>query len=333
MKNNFIPFILIVTILLGGCGSSVPTEQPSDVITMAISHNMGYGPIYIAEAEGFFSGYGIQINYVNIDKSSEAIALLVSSDIDVYASSLNTGLINVLSQDPNIKVVADRGHTKAGDCTYMGLVVRKDLYDSGEVTSATDLKGRIISATNSGSSGFILSSYLAQGGLTLDDVELTNLPNTAYLDALNNKSIDAIMGVEPSVTSMLENGNSVQLVGAQEVFDVYQTGVVAFGKKLYKDDPDLGVRFLAAYLKGVRQYNEGKTDRNVQILAENSGESEKVVKDSCWISIRQDGTIDFSGIGPLQNWSLENGFLEKTVTLEQFYDPSLLEAAQVLLND
>jgi NitT/TauT family transport system substrate-binding protein len=333
LKNKILSTVLIATFLLGACGSTAPTVQSKDIITMAISHNMGYGPFFIAESQGFFSEFGIQMNYVTIDKSSEAIALLVSGDIDVYASSLNTGLINVLSQDPNIKVVADRGHTKSGDCSYLGLVVRKDLYESGELTTAADLKGRTVSATSSGSTGFFLSTYLAQDGLTLDDVELTSLPNTAFLDALNNKSIDAVVGVEPSVTSMLKNSDSVLLVGAQDVFDVFQTSVVVFGKKLYKDNPDLGARFLAAYLKGVAQYNEGKTDQNIQILAENSGESEEVVRDSCWISIRQDGSIDFSGVEPLQNWSIENGFLEKGVTQEQFFDPSLLEAAGKLLDN
>lgn len=333
MKNRIFSVVLIVSFLLGACGSSTPTVQSNDIITMAISHNMGYGPFYIAETQGFFSEFGIQMNYVTIDKSAEAIALLVSGDIDVYASALSTGLISVLTQDPNIKVVADRGHIKSGDCTYLGLVVRKDLYESGELTTAAGLKGRTVSATSSGTTGFILSTYLAQSGLTLDDVELTSLPNNAFLDAMNNKSIDAVMGVEPTITSILKNTDSVLLVGAQDVVDVFQTAVVAFGKRLYKDDPSLGARFLAAYLKGVAQYNEGKTDQNIRIMAENSGQSEEVVKDACWISIRQDGSIDFNGVEPIQNWSIANGFLEKGVTQEQLFDPGLLEAARELLND
>ena len=32
---------------------------------------------------------------------------------------------------------------------------------------------------------------------------------------------------------------------------------------VYDEDPELGRRFMVAYLKGVRAYNEGKTDENV----------------------------------------------------------------------
>ena len=48
--------------------------------------------------------------------------------------------------------------------------------------------------------------------------------------------------------------------------------------------------------------------------------------------MRQDGSIDFKGVEPFQNWSIENGYLEKGVTEDQFYDPGFLEAARILLN-
>lgn len=331
MRSKLHLLILLPTILLGACQPATTTELQNDTVTMAISHNLGDGPFFIAEAEGYFTEFGIQINYVNINETTEAVALLVSGDIDVYASSLNTGIINILSQDPSVKVVADRGHSKTGDCSYLGLVVRKDLFESGSITRAADFKGLSISATNAGSTGFLLSTYLAQGGLIFDDVEIDKLPKAAYLDAFGNKSIDAIFTVEPYLTALHKDGNSVLLVGAEDIVDVFQFGVVAFGKKL-SGDPDLGTRFLAAYLKGVRQYNEGKTDRNIDILVENSGESLEVVKESCWASINLDGSVDFAGVDPFQRWSIENGYLEKGVTQDQFYDPSFLESAWKLLN-
>ena len=81
---------------------------------------------------------------MTFNKTAEAIALLVSGDIDVFAGSVTTGLLNVIGKEENIKAVADRGHSQPGDCTYQAIVVRKDLYDSGKITKAADLKGQTV---------------------------------------------------------------------------------------------------------------------------------------------------------------------------------------------
>jgi len=66
-------------------------------------------------------------------------------------------------------------------------------------------------------------------------------------------------------------------------------------------------------------------------VSENSGEDLDVLRKACWPAIRSDGSIDYLGVEPFQNWSIKNGYLEQGVTKEQFYDPSFLEAARELL--
>ena len=39
-----------------------------------------------------------------------------------------------------------------------------------------------------------------------------------------------------------------------------------YGPAFLDKDPELGRRFMVAYLQGVKQYNEGKTERNLEIL-------------------------------------------------------------------
>jgi len=251
---------MMSVMILSACGSKPPTELPMTTVRMNISNNTSYAPIYIAEQEGYFKEFGIQMDYVQINRSTEALALLVSGDIDVFAGVLLSGILNVMDQDPNIKAVADRSHIEPGACTYQAIVVRKDLYDSGQVTSASDLKGLPVSAIPSGPSGFLLSSYLAEGGLTMDDVEINDVPSAAYIDAFNNKTLAAVSTTEPVLTGILDAGNAVILARAEDVLGIYQSGLMVFGSNLTIDDPNLGARFMAAYLKGVDQYNQGKTE-------------------------------------------------------------------------
>ena len=127
-------------------------------------------------------------------------------------------------------------------------------------------------------------------------------------------------------------GNAVVLAGAQDVVGTTQLSILAFGKNLLVDHPDVGARFMAAYLKGVQQYNLGKTDRNLQIMSDATKISIPDLKASCWIPISPDGAIDFSGVDNFQKWSVAQGQLDQPITEDQFWDPSFLAAAQKLLN-
>jgi NitT/TauT family transport system substrate-binding protein len=334
MIRRIILPVLLVSFLLGACGNiSSSTDKPLDNLVITTSKKISYGPIFIAEAEGFFEEFGIQITRVEYESSTQAVALIVSGDVDIFNGTVNTGLLNILNLEPSIKVVADRGHIATTDeCTYAAIVVRKDLFESGAVTSAADLKGHLILSNNTGIDAFVVGSFLAQGGLTVEDVEISNLPKNAVIDAFENKTISAAHLAEPDLTLALNANNSVILVRDEDIVGSLQTGVVVFGKKLLIENPDLGARFLAAYLKGVRQFNEGKTERNLQILAENLGTTTDVLAQGCWPSFNLDGSVAFDGVGPFQEWAVDNGSLDKAITEEQFYSPDFLEAARHLLN-
>jgi len=321
--------------------TEVPTELPAtpepvvyEPVTLKINRSAmaSYAPIFIADSEGYFNEFSISMEYVDM-LSSQALPLIITGDLDVYAGILVTGVLNVLGQDPNVKVVADRGHIDPTDkCTYMGILVRKDLYDSGEITSAAGLAGQTIVSNNAGSIAYLLSTYLAQTGLTLNDVTLNEMPTTGYIDAFANKSVAAIVAPELYLSRVLNAGNAVLLARAEDIVSPLQSSMVLFGKNLLVDHPDVGARFLAGYLKGVQQYNEGKTERNVQIIADATGDSVETLLAACWATINSDGMIDFAAVDAFQQWSVAQGQLDAPVTEEQFWDPSFIAAAQALLN-
>jgi NitT/TauT family transport system substrate-binding protein len=354
--NTTLISLFLIAILLSACGgTATPTTTPEPLVTstetiseptatlepvvyepvtLKINRSAmaSYAPIFIAEAEGYFNEFGITMEYIDI-LSTQSLPLIVTGDLDVFAGILVTGVLNITSQDPNVKVVADRGHIAPTDqCSYMGILVRKDLYDSGEITSPADLAGQTIISNTAGSAAYILSAYLAQAGLTFDDVTLADIPTTGYIDAFSNKSVAALVTPELYLSRVVDAGNAVLLVGAEDIIGPLQSSLIIFGKNLLVDHPDVGARFLAAYLKGVQQYNEGKTERNVQIVADATGDSVEMLQAACWATINEDGMIDFSAVDAFQQWSVAQGQLEAPVTEEQFWDPSFITAAQALLN-
>jgi NitT/TauT family transport system substrate-binding protein len=356
MQSKFIVLFVVFAFLVGSCssttaptsGANTPTTgntqvasntvAPSPVaytpvtLKMTLTPYPSFAPIFIAQAEGYFKDYGIDLENVPVTANSQNTALFAAGTVDIYGGSLSAGLINMLAKDPNMKVVADRGHFKAGECTYEAIVVRKDLYDSGAITSAKDLAGQTIASTSTGPDAYLLSTYLAQAGLTLNDVSVSDLPKSAYIDAFANKSVAVIVTQELYLSELMNAGNAVILVSAQDVISPYQVGVLAFGKSLTVDNRDVGARFLAAYLKGVAQYNLGKTDSNLQIISAATGETIDHLKNSCWMPINEDASIDFAGIEGFQQWAVSQKLADTTLTQEQFLDPSFLAAAKQLIN-
>lgn len=263
----------------------------------------------------------------------EAVPLLILGDLDVYAGSVSVGLLNIFGEEPYVKAVADPGKMIQGTCTFQAILVQKDLYESGEIRGAADLAGRKVAATALAMKGYQLGVYLATAGLTYDDVELVDLPQSALIDALNNKSVDVIVTPEAALTRLLMTGNAVVSSKGEDDVGPLQSSILAFGPRLVNDDPELGSRFLAAYLKGFQKYNEGKTEENLQAIAGFTGEDLDLLNQACWPPMRNDGWIDFSYVEPFIQWNYETGQLDTLVTEEQFWDPSSLETALILLNN
>lgn len=328
--------VLILTLLfLSACGAAPATPaEPLETVKLKISmgRNMSYAPFYIAQEEGYFAEQGLEVEFVFLNRAGDALALLVAGEIDAYTGIMSAGVLNIISESNALKVVADRGHVARGNCTYEALLVRKDLYDSGEVTGPGDLKGQLLSINVTGNSGYFLSSYLAQAGLTLEDVELTEMNTQAEIAAFADKSIAVAAATDPDLSLMLKEGTTVILARSEEIKEYAQTGVVAFGKNLLEDRPDVGARFLAAYLKGIRQYNEGKTERNLEIMSVVTETSPEELAAACWPGIASDGQIKFEGVAGFQEWALSRDLIDQLVTEEQFWAPKPLEDAYKLLD-
>jgi ABC-type nitrate/sulfonate/bicarbonate transport system substrate-binding protein len=111
----------------------------------------------------------------------------------------------------------------------------------------------------------------------------------------------------------------------------FQFAFILYGPILLDKNPDAGRRFMVAYLKAVRQYNLGKTERNLEILAKHTGLDRELLKRACWPPMHNDGRINVRGVLDFQAWAVGKGFLDSPVKEEQFWDPRFVEYANQVL--
>jgi hypothetical protein len=127
---------------------------------------------------------------------------------------------------------------------------------------------------------------------------------------------------EPSLTRVARAGTL--WLSAQDAVPDYQWSVLAFGERLLVRERDTGLRFLRAYHRGVAQFREGKTDRNVAILAEGTGETPEHTRDTCWPAFSADSRVNWASIDEFQRWAMAQGFMDRNVSLEQAFDSTLV---------
>jgi NitT/TauT family transport system substrate-binding protein len=108
--------------------------------------------------------------------------------------------------------------------------------------------------------------------------------------------------------------------------------LVRFGPNLLEKNPEAGKRFMVAYLKAVRQYNQGKTARNLDILAKHTKLDKDLLNTACWAQLRNDGHINVQSLIDFQDWALQRGLLDKKIPEDRLNDPSFLKYANEVLD-
>jgi NitT/TauT family transport system substrate-binding protein len=211
-------------------------------------------------------------------------------------------------------------------------VARVDLLKAGELSSPVQLRSRRISVNPAGFAGYYMEKLLITAGLTLDDVQIADLPEPAEAEALQNGSIDVATTAEPWISRIVQAGHADLWIAAQEIIPDFQIGLILFGPTLLAQNPDAGHRFMVAYLKALRQWNEGKTERNVELVARFTELDPELLMRICWPTVRESGQINLQSVLDFQTWAVEKGYLDSPVTEEQFWDPSFIEHANEVLS-
>ena len=232
--------------------SSVPTAAPVAQRTRVIA---GYIPTILAAAyyvgleRGYFDGEGIDLESETVGATTEAVAQVAAGKLHVAHVTVGAATLNAFASGFDVKIIGGTFGTPPTGPPGIPLLVRKALYDSGEVRDVAALRGRKI-ALNGTAAGteYVLNEALKTGGLTVEDVDVQIMPFPNMPVALDNAAIDAALPLEPFSTQAQELGMAVPLV--TDYIHGIPGGVMIAGAAILKDGPALE-RFLRAYLRSL----------------------------------------------------------------------------------
>jgi NitT/TauT family transport system substrate-binding protein len=155
-----------------------------------------------------------------------------------------------------LKIVADLGSDPPG-YGFQTLVVSNTLLASGGYKSVKDLKGKRIAITARGiSTSALVAALLKTGGLTMNDVTMLYMPVADQIAAMRNGSLDASLMPEPGPSIAEKEKVATKILRDDVYYPNQQIVAMFYGTTFLKAHRDTGLRFMRAYLRGVRTYND-----------------------------------------------------------------------------
>jgi NitT/TauT family transport system substrate-binding protein len=327
----------VMAVAVPGVASAAPATEgaltPVRVGTTNVITDIGF---FIADKKGYFRDEGLAVTFTSFSSAAKMIAPLGVGQLDVGGGTVAAGLYNAVGRGIDVKVVADKGSIRPG-YGFSALMVRKDLVDSGRYKSYKDLKGLTIAIGAAGTgTASALNEALKKGGLKYSDANVVDLGFPQHMIAFTNKAIDASITNEPTVTQSVKAGVAVRVAGNDVVSPGQQTAVLLYSGEFIKNSPDIGKRFMRAYLKGVRDYNDGLKDGRIagknaeevlSILTEYTAIKDKDLYRSIVPSASNpDGRVNVASLKRDFAFFKSQKLISGTATVDQVVDNSFVDA-------
>ena len=316
-------------------------EELPDIGTIQIGYIpiFAFAPFFVADQKGYFAEQGLVVELQAFRSGGPMIAPLSVGELDVGGGETGPGLFNAVDQDLDIRVVSGMAAQPPG-FGAAPLLVRKALLDSGEVTAPEDLAGRKVAVNIvRGTAEYLVAKGLAQGGLTVDDVELVAIPFPEMPAALANGAVDAALLPHPLASRALGAGDAAVLLDGDEVTDWPQNGVIYFGQRMLQpENREIGVRFLVAYLQAARDlHGEGwREDDNVAAINATTNVPAPAIKNGVAYYFDTNGYLHRASTADFQQYHFDRGYTELSaplpldqVIIDTFLDEALARLGRV----
>jgi NitT/TauT family transport system substrate-binding protein len=318
-----------------------PAQDSSAALKIGVTTALTTAPLYISDRMGFFKDEGLTVDIIDFVSAAAMVAPLGAGQLDVGAGVISAGLYNAVARGIHVRAVADLGSDPPG-YGFQWLVIRTDLVKSGRYKTLKDIKGMTLSTPAPGIA--TMSQYghmLRSVGLTLSDLKVIYMPNPDALVALKNGAIDGSLLPEPSPTIAVKLGVGVKVLPDDAYYPNQQIAVLLYGSNLLGADRAKAVKFMRAYLKGVRVYNDSLHNGKIagpqapailKIFSDTNKQLDPtLLADVTPNGNNPNGQMNVASLNEDLAFFKQQGWIEGEVTPAQLVDTSYLDEAMKTL--
>jgi NitT/TauT family transport system substrate-binding protein len=321
--------LLLVGAMLAACGNppSDPAAQEGapdaevEVISVGYLPVVIYAPLYVGIERGYFADEGIDFELDTIRSGNDAIIQLGAGNFDIAMGGANAGLFNAINRGLDFKIVAPMHAEEPPVATP--LIISANRTD--ELQEVSDLEGKRVAVHAFGAAiEYWVMEALAQGGLSMEDVQLEEVLFPDMPAALENGAIDAAVLTEPLVTISKDRG--LVAVLSDDFIDGFYASYTYMNAAWLEENPDLARRFMRGYLRASRDLQGDYMDEEVAAAIEKYTEvpAEVVLRIPAPV-FDPDGSVPIADLETLQRFYQERGHLEydELLDVSTFVDTDL----------
>ncbi|HEY9652493.1 MAG TPA: sulfonate ABC transporter substrate-binding protein [Coleofasciculaceae cyanobacterium] len=208
---------LSLTLVLGSCTSQQSLNATSNTNNSAATSthvirigHQPFGTLLYLKARGTLeqrlAPLGFSVQWMEFSAGRAILAAMGEGKIDLGYAGVVPPIFAQANGVPFVYVANDPAVPES-----MGILVAQD----SPIRTLSDLKGKKITATKASAGQYFLVQALIKAGLTLDDVELVDLPPPEGQVAFKEGKVDAWVGWSPFLIELQESSPVRLLMNAE----------------------------------------------------------------------------------------------------------------------
>ena len=288
-------------------------------------------PIYVAQEAGYFEAAGLDVELRKEPSSPATTALVAGGEVDVSFNAFHPSYINLIARGTKIRFVAGREIATPQCGAIMVLYGNAKAFPNG-LTDLRELAGKRLSIPRQGNLGeFSVDSILGNAGLSTADMEVSYLREADAAAALIGGHLDAMIGSQSQHDISEFRDRVVRGPGLADVLPGFQLSFALFGQRMLEGDPEVGISFLLAYLKGARDYLHGTSGAYIDAFAASHHLDPESIRNACRESLDPTGRLHPDSFKTFVAWGIRKGYGDaEAADIQPFETRFIDEAARRL---
>jgi NitT/TauT family transport system substrate-binding protein len=218
--------------------------------------------LFVADAQGLYADKGIKTELVQFNNGGDLMTAMASGDVDVGYVGIAPVLSSIQAGVP-VKVIS------AAQIEGSGILVT----DESGIASAGDLSGKTIATPGEASiQHVLLSLYLKENGMSLDDINESAMKVPSINDALKTNQLGGAITFQPYVSIAESNDNIHELADSSEILPGHPCCVVVASDDFIKNNKETVNNIIDIHENATDFINSnienGTTDEVVKLLPE-----------------------------------------------------------------
>ncbi|MBW4417648.1 MAG: ABC transporter substrate-binding protein [Myxacorys californica WJT36-NPBG1] len=236
----------IASVGLHACRSSTSSSTASSsnasttALTLGLNTWIGFTPLYIALAKGFFKDSGLDLKLQVLESTFAGFPAFLSRKLDGLAL-VSSEAITLAAKGGEFKIVA------VGDTSVGADVVLA----RNSVASIQDFKGKKIGAELGGIGHFFVLQVLAEAGLSENDVTIVNVLPDAAAAAFQKGDLDIAYSFSPFSDQALKAQKDGRVIYSSKQKPTAIADLYIFSNQVIQSNPNAVAAFTEGHFKGV----------------------------------------------------------------------------------